>query len=183
MTDLADWLRQQIAADERIARDASGHTVIGGLGNWRPASNGDEWEVSVSEHGDEELLVALRPGLPRPPEVTAGYWGAIIGVNDEERGRDEASPVPALTHAARHDPARVLREVTAKRAILDTHQHVPAVQQNDEHGYAFGCQTCHADTHCGETMGLGWCDTLKALAEIFADRPGHKWALWTGLGQ
>lgn len=169
MTDLADWLRQQVDDDERMALATTLVPVPG------------EWKASRDKYASDDAPLYLIQGDNEDEPGHEGYFYGheIIVFAADWHNEAEAN----LRHIARHDPARVLREVTAKRAILDAHQYVPAVQQNDDHRYTFGCQTCHADTHCGETMGLGWCDTIKALAEIFADRPGYKWALWTGLGQ
>lgn len=44
-------------------------------------------------------------------------------------------------HYERHDPARVLREITAKRAILADHQIKPAAYPDPE-DKDFGCQRC-----------------------------------------
>lgn len=116
--EFLQWLREQLDDDERIARAASSDTVVGSPGAWKPAPLGDEWEACRSDDGDEELLVALRPNLPRPPDVMSGYWGALFSHRpDAEPGVQ--SPMRAFEHAARHDPARVLAEVDAKRQILD----------------------------------------------------------------
>lgn len=68
-----------------------------------------------------------------------------------------------LAHMARHDPARVLREIDAKRQLLDAYA---AVAENDvneveyAHGYA---------------NALG--EAVRLLALPYADRPGYleKW--------
>lgn len=119
ITELAGLIRQGLAEDERIAREACGSTVVGEPGNWRQAPGGDEWVAEENEYGDEELLVALRPGLPRPPDVMGGYWGAIVCTQADERERGVRGPMDAFRHAARHDPATVLRDVAAKRRLLD----------------------------------------------------------------
>jgi hypothetical protein len=104
--------------DEYDAREACGGTVVGERGNWRQAPAGDEWEAYESPDGDEELLVALRPGLPRPPDVMGGCWGAVVSAPADEREPGVRSPMPAFRHMARHDPARILAEVASKRALL-----------------------------------------------------------------
>jgi len=68
-------------------------------------------------------------------------------------------------HIARHDPARVLREVEAKRAILAEHERVGET-----------CETC-SDTYHGFDCE-GWeepypCPTLRALAAVYADHPDY----------
>jgi hypothetical protein len=113
--ELAGIIRQGLAEDERIAREACGSTVVGEPGNWRQASGGDEWQV---EQVDDfiMLLVALRPGLKRSPETRA-YWGQVAAWQDD--GDGIRGPLEEFTHAARHDPRRVLADVAAKRALLD----------------------------------------------------------------
>ncbi|MFF8618955.1 DUF6221 family protein [Streptomyces sp. NPDC015350] len=117
---IADFNDARLDEDEMVARAASGATVIGEPGTWRPSPMGDEWEAHISEHGDEELLVALRPGLPRPPEVMGGRWGAVVAATSDPADPDADSPMPAFVHAARHDPARVLAEVRAKRLLNES---------------------------------------------------------------
>jgi hypothetical protein len=117
--DLVQFLRARLLEDERIAREASGGTVIGEPGSWRPSPAGDEWEASRTDCDEDELLVALRPGLPRPPDVMSGMWGAITDFKPEFEDPRVTSPLPQFQHAARHDPARVLAEVDAKRRIVD----------------------------------------------------------------
>lgn len=85
--------------------------------------------------------------------------------------RHGAAPLkPGLTeHIARHDPARVLREVAAKRELLDEHQDV-----ND--GL---CGTCvNSDwgypTHGGSSPQNFPCRTLRLLALPYADHPEYR---------
>jgi hypothetical protein len=59
---------------------------------------------------------------------------------------------PVVHHVARHDPARVLREVAAKRAILAEH---------------YPIDVC--DAHDGSTMKTVTCPTLSALATVYPD--------------
>lgn len=116
--DLVAFLRARLDEDEQTARAASGGTMIGEPGNWQPSPTGDEWEACQSD-GDEELLVALRPGLPRPPDVMTGLWGAVFSAEPDDSDPEAWAPMPRFKHAARHDPARVLLEVEAKRLRLD----------------------------------------------------------------
>ncbi|MFJ5951392.1 DUF6221 family protein [Streptomyces noursei] len=117
---IADFNDARLDEDEMVARAASGATVVGEPGVWQPSPTGDEWEAHISDHGDEELLVALRPGLPRPPEIKGGRWGAVVASAPDPADPDAASPMPAFVHAARHDPARILAEVHAKRLFNET---------------------------------------------------------------
>lgn len=80
---------------------------------------------------------------------------------------DEGSPSGAqAAHIAWWDPARVLRELEAKRAILDLH-----------HEYVGVCAYCVNAR--GEHQREPWpCPTFRLLALPYADRPGYRpeWA-------
>lgn len=88
-------------------------------------------------------------------------------------GTDFGPAIGRLLFARRFAPVRVLAECAAKRKILDAHRHMPAVRQDGSERHDFGCWTCHADTHCGDTVAWGWCDTVRLLASVYADRPGY----------
>lgn len=96
----------------------------------------------------------------------AGGWTIVphVGVIHEE--------VQAL-HVARWDPARVLAEVAAKRAMLKLHEHIPswdaAQAAGDDGDPGFGCRTCHSQD--GEVQSCGWCPTILALAQVDAEHP------------
>ncbi|MFB7213092.1 DUF6221 family protein [Streptomyces sp. NPDC056255] len=67
-------------------------------------------------------------------------------------------------HIARHDPARVLREVEAKRQIIDRHQ-----PGTTEHVDGDVCMVC-------EVRGDGPyypCATVRLLALPYVDHPDH----------
>lgn len=115
---LADFNDARLDEDEQIARAASGSTVVGEPGHWEAAPGGDEWEPSRDEGYADELLVALRPDLARPPDVVSGKWGAVVAFKWESEEPDVSAPVPQFRHAARQDPARTLREVAAKRVLI-----------------------------------------------------------------
>lgn len=59
-----------------------------------------------------------------------------------------APDAPSLRHIARHDPARVLREVEAKRQIIAT---MAADEETDQHA----------------------AEVLAVLASVYADHPDH----------
>jgi hypothetical protein len=68
-------------------------------------------------------------------------------------------------HIARHDPARVLREVEAKRRLLDLHE--PGTQE-----YVDG-DVCMVCTLQGDGPYYP-CDTLRLLALPYADHPDYR---------
>ncbi|MCM1943163.1 DUF6221 family protein [Streptomyces sp. G3] len=70
-------------------------------------------------------------------------------------------------HIARHDPSRVLREIDAKRQLLDLHSV----------GGGHECSTRDARgdiDHCTWVMGSEACTTLRLLALPYTDRPGYR---------
>lgn len=94
--DLASWLLEQIAEDERLAQESI--DMRGGSGEW-----------SIAEER------RVRWGDPSPnPEILAG--GKPIAEFNNEYG----GPFHAW-HAERWDPVRVLAECDAKRQIIDEH--------------------------------------------------------------
>jgi hypothetical protein len=81
-------------------------------------------------------------------------------------------------HIVRHDPARTLREVAAKRAILA--EHGPANGGRD----ADRCRVCTATAHTGmrQTDARRFrapCPTLLFLAAVYSDHPDYRaeWAV------
>lgn len=93
--DIVEFLLARLDDDEAVAR----------------AAGGDEW-VPTPVNGDDgpwEVHSAIRPPAGRDPREIVWYQ------TYEGGGTDEVG----ATHIARHDPARVLREVEAKRRIVD----------------------------------------------------------------
>lgn len=89
------------------------------------------------------------------PEVGDLYPTGYVGNGDSG---------PAAAHIARHDPARVLAQCKAHRAIVERYQFIAAAG--------------------GETTELAWhehglFEAVGHLASIYADRPGFdtRWAV------
>jgi hypothetical protein len=142
--ELVQWLREQLDEDERTARAAS-HVLRNGA-HWSL----DEWQ------GREQPHSLIAQGTAEQP-VALGHF--------------TADPVPTeqAEHIVTWDPARVLREIDAKRRLVDLHA-------KDE--YYDGCVICdNGNNSCGCMSGWHWkypCDTLKILALPYADRPGYQ---------
>ncbi|WP_225811303.1 DUF6221 family protein [Streptomyces spinosus] len=68
-------------------------------------------------------------------------------------------------HIARHDPARVLREIDAKRQIIEQH----TVSETSE----FEGKT-DTITYCPICRNDGECPTLRLLALPYADHPDYR---------
>lgn len=71
-------------------------------------------------------------------------------------------------YIATHDPARVLREIDAKRQLL-------ALHEPGETEYVDGdvCMVCE-DLDVGDEGPFYPCKTLRLLALPYADRPGYQ---------
>ncbi|KAB2976017.1 hypothetical protein F8R89_30895 [Streptomyces sp. SS1-1] len=78
-------------------------------------------------------------------------------------------------HVATHDPARVLREIDAKRQILEIHHVIGGWEDEDGQDIGLGCNECGYSAEYSDRGG--WCDTVRLLALPYADRPGfrEKW--------
>jgi len=113
------------------------------------------------------------------------HWDASDGGQGRERdgilwGEDRASVIAwfddhlaGARHAARHDPARVLREVEAGRAVLARHAPLPGVD-----GRLF-CVWCSSDT---DTVSLDWpwpCLDVRDRVTAYSDHPDYdpEWTL------
>lgn len=126
--DLVAFLRARLAEDEAVARAATD-------GPWVP------WE-GRELNGLGDLIHPVRT-----PGQMAGSRATVV----------TASWLDA-EHIARHDPARVMREVEAKRQILTAHG-------GDLDEQSMFCGHCEHDTPC---------PTLRAVAAVYADHPDYR---------
>lgn len=139
MTGLLVWLREQLNEDERVAL----------------AATPGPWKAVPVVYGPPDQGW----GEPAYYEVQNTDGASVVDHQTHEgggAGKDDA------IHIARHDPARVLRQVAAMRKMLELHAPIT------EHE----CVTCY----CSYVTYP--CPTVLALAEIYADRPGYhdEWA-------
>jgi hypothetical protein len=178
MDDLIAFMKKMLADEEAVARAASGGTVTGGPGNWKTAPGGDEWEVyadlvdgDYGQDGDLGVLVALRPGLPRPPEVMSGYWGQVIGWKADRQQPGTRAPEPQFRHMAMHDPASALRGIAADRRLLGEYEEAA---ENRGGGEWTDSSAGHADG-----MEAGLLLAVQVRAERFAGHPEYRaeWAV------
>ncbi|MFJ9374419.1 DUF6221 family protein [Streptomyces sp. NPDC101455] len=99
-----------------------------------------------------------------------GETGVIVA-SDGNRAEECANGnwTGIAEHIVEHDPERVLREVAAKRQLVQAHA-------KDDH--FDGCTICDSGNNsCGCMCGSHWtypCDTIKILALPYADRPGYQ---------
>ena len=138
--DLVQWLRAQLDADERIARAAT----------WCEEAASWHAEPSPFDARGERLRWFVEDAMDD---------GVVTHV-DPQASDDEG----VARHIAAHDPARVLREVEAKRRIVEQHRPV---------GYGGVCLSlCH--TRAPGQPQTWPCLTLRLLALPYADRDGYQ---------
>lgn len=87
---------------------------------------------------------------------------------------DTSEPAAVVAHIARHDPARVLRQVGAMRLIVEEHCIGRAGWNHTE----TGCSGCGGDTGGDDRYHFNVapedCETLQALAAIYSDHPDYR---------
>ncbi|MFI8297301.1 DUF6221 family protein [Streptomyces nigra] len=142
MDDLVRWLGEQLDEDERIARAATWHDDAGA------------WTAHQSEYDS--------------PRRSERRWFIMDSMDDgviTDVDPEASQPGGVARHVAEHDPARVLREIDAKRQLLNLH--APG-----ETEYVDGdvCMAC--DVRGGAPFYP--CKTLRLLALPYADRPGYR---------
>lgn len=124
MDDLVTWLLARLDEDERVAREASGDTwVVGTSKGYRP---GDVYAIA---HDGTPARIAQ--GTACGPDISAEQSSA---------------------HIARHDPARVLAEVEAKRRLLDLYvTHSGEEYPNFDGGYQCGLEDARSNSSLSRT--------------------------------
>ncbi|SDJ39880.1 DUF6221 family protein [Streptomyces indicus] len=167
MSDLVEWLGRQIDEDARIATEASRRfesaPVAGGV-HWHWVDPESDTPVTPDPSRSEFLTdeaenfgFSLR-SVERFPTEHVGLLPQFAIAHAME------VPVAAACHIAAHDPARVLREIEAKRRILARHVLSPA--EGDPGRPWDDADDCLYD-------GEPWpCPDLRDLALSYADRPG-----------
>lgn len=129
MSDLIEWLRAQLDADEATAGSATS-------GPW---SNDDP--------------------LARDGVFASAIDGFVVDCDYAHMG---PFAVHNATHIALHDPASVLADIAAKRAILDAY----------EEARSFYRDPANLHIPAGEAHGL--LTALRHLTTAYADRPGFR---------
>jgi len=142
MDDRVTWLRAQLDDDERIARAVPDHRQRNGELHW------------------QEISPDSQPGLVGDQ---CGNVVTLGGPGGTSRWHGE--------HIARHDPARVLAEVDAKRRILDeVADEATGLDMQVDGEFRVGSRDEKAEPYLGDKL-------VRLLALPYADRPGyrHEW--------
>ncbi|MFB6776511.1 DUF6221 family protein [Streptomyces sp. NPDC056352] len=162
--DLVQFLRDRLDEDYEAAQGAALHAAseISAVARkadvHSPPYSGAKW---INDY-DHVFVTDGRPGQPRK-----------VMIADCGNGAFGLTP-----HIARHDPARVLREVEAKRQTINRHSPVPG-SDGQAHDTTI-CDACSAyDREDGVQVGQQYpCDTIRLLTLPYADHPDYRsdWA-------
>lgn len=172
---LTDFLLARYAEDEAVAREASRHyqePIVEGGEHWRWECRDDEvvvpnFDMEFMQCSHEDWSMSLRSVEEYPYRSIPGV-GPSIHLSLES----ELSPVVAA-HITRHDPARVLADIAAKRAVVELHgptrdNRAFSMRETPEQSCSV-CVMAHADMDCENEP---WpCPTLRALALPYRDHP------------
>lgn len=168
--DLLAWLNAQLDEDERLARQAA---------SANPGSAAEHWSAEKADLRSP-VDCAWRPTWAIVPKRVKGITLAVCPADITPR---------VVSHIARHDPARVLREVAAKRAIVDRYEQTLLFQKvldadfedwNTEYDRR-GNNTADLDGRLVVMQQERYAlyairpvlrAVVEALAWIYADRPG-----------
>ena len=171
---IVGFLRARLDEDEAWALGASSAprraATEGEHWHWQDVGTDDDIEPNPAVQGEymdddaESYAVALRSVELYPYRSIPGAGPHMVLGHIQEIE-------PAIAgHIARHDPARVLREVEAKRQIVDEHwpelgncpRCVKEPPERDDEGGRLFVATAHP------------CATLRLLALPFSDHPDHQ---------
>lgn len=137
MTGLVEFLTARLDEDERIARTAI-------AGPWAVAPNGEVYAPGF----DREVQLSRGKFMTEHLYVTSDSEGLSASVLEEE-----------AVHIARHNPARVLAEVAAKRSLIGE---IESYEAKIEGEWGSGL--------AGSGFG-DWESALRFLAAPYADHP------------
>ncbi|MEU9002986.1 DUF6221 family protein [Streptomyces sp. NPDC048551] len=156
MDDLVQFLRARFAEDEWCAR----RSQLVDPAPWRAETYPGRPFRDQDRHKGAEFL--------------AGTAGMVIDRDGNDLWDCEGASSLSMTsesaeHAARHNPARVLAEVDAKRQLLQAHG--PLNVQGDPFT---GCTTCSWRDQMDELWVQYPCPTLRLLALPYADHPDYR---------
>ncbi|MFF5404590.1 DUF6221 family protein [Streptomyces misionensis] len=144
MDDLVEFLRARLDHDEQVAREAT-------VGPWRNAPTARR-HLTASGRSEEAVFAA-------PPD-TGALIVATTGEASERRNLVNAE------HIARHDPARVLAEVEAKRRIVRALESAEVALRNTEPGKE------PYELMTGSVNSLR--AVVQMLASVYADHPDYR---------
>lgn len=149
--DLVAFLTARLDEDEAAAQAC--HRLR------QPVEGGEVW--------------AVKDYVPSDPDaVQSGTW--VVTGPDGGDGIGMMSSEYRAKHIARHDPARVLREVAAKRRTLTRHSAAPGGEELAMPLYCAAHAFKHRDGTVTFPIQLDACPDLRDLAEPYAWHPDYQ---------
>jgi hypothetical protein len=114
--------------------------------------------------------LALDEAAAKGAAARGAKWSSVK-LDPEELGDAWWLFPPFEIHVRRHDPARVLREVEAKRLIIAAHNTTvrERMRSHPDYGQDYWCDTCSHENPAGR-----WCRTLLLLASAWSDHPDYR---------
>ncbi len=142
MPDLVAFIRARLDEDQAAAKVA----------------DGPSWFLDRTEDSDKRSIRYTGPSTLNPGDM-ADYY-----ITDRVHECD-------AVHIARHDPARILRQVEALRAILNRHEPRPLGRWQ----VCTACCTAERFEFSGyELSHVAWpCPDVGVLASIWRDHPDY----------
>ncbi|MCW2092498.1 UNVERIFIED_ORG: hypothetical protein M2328_005778 [Rhodococcus erythropolis] len=155
MSEIVKFLEARLAEDEAIALKAGGSEA-----EWLYRAEYDNEtgnEVVWANSRSEEWLgpAQKEPYVSYGRYVTMDHEGCLPAV-DEDDG----------THIARHDPARILREVAAKRVIIEAADEATGYDMQVDGEFRVGSRNMVEEPYVGDVI-------LRALAAAYSDHPDY----------
>lgn len=102
---------------------------------------------------------------------SAGYqitdYGAYTRADGEAEEWEERQQHADSAHIARHDPARVLREVAAKRAIIELADEASGLDQSVDLDRRVGTRDMEEEPFVGDLI-------LRQLAAVYSDHEAYR---------
>jgi Family of unknown function (DUF6221) len=135
----------------------------------------DDLTAFLTARLNEEYLLAHRFVYVDGGEWTAEVLARLWWFSDPPKSRSATDPI--IQHAARYNPARIVREVEAKQAILAEHRPTDWKAYGD-----LMCFRCRLDDDEPIPDGHHWvpwpCPTVRQLAAVYSDHPDYhqEWA-------
>lgn len=166
---IVEFLEARFAEDEAVALKAGGAEA-----EWLYRAEYDNETGNEAVWANSRTEEWMGPAQKQPyvsygRNVTMDHEGCLPAV-DEDDG----------PHIARHDPARILREVAAKRAIIAPHRFVSWLVPDDEDANGACVQCSKVWNEENHLAIVGWpCEPLRALAVVHSSHPDYQkeWAL------
>jgi hypothetical protein len=153
VTDIVAFLTARLDEDEAGALATTPVPIPG------------RWKAARDKNADDDDPLYLVQGEDEDDPGSEDYSGnsPVIAYSAEWQVEGAAN----LRHIARHDPARVLREVAAKRRVLERHTAGWRGSGNPCLGCNFGPQEDEF------TEDIEECPELRDMASVYADHPDY----------